>query len=530
MGSVKLDTGRECSYTGIMLHFLPGRILLFLFFFFLFLFLPGKTLAAHPTANISISPGPPYQKDQSYYITVNASDPDCNLNYGQVQATRQNGSPVPNWIQVQGDFGLGGCNYTSGVVWIPSISDQYYITANIYDDTLPTNEKCSQNPYIPLVNDPCPPENWCKCGAGDLMNVYVGPPASPSPSSVINSLTVEPRHNIYDICQNSLPYPNSIEPQLLSYLDVNANITNYGGEGFNGYRIYVSWQNGDSAPPNTTQISQDGQQWWRSNAVTFIGGGSGNYPGTYWLQGLPTGTGTRTVRIVLYNSSGPCEACPGYSAVKGEVTNQKVDRNAPSYSTTYTSPNWSGSPHLRTVTGGSYTPTGTVGTTVTLQVNPITDTGGFGIDRVDLWVANAVGDDLSTIRSGNLACAPSPPYSNYFGDLCKTNGPMNCANFSPGAGQAWYIGQANSGNSWSVPWDTDGFATGTRYIVANAFDCGGSPGCTRIGPNILTYTGNGVPANSAQVTYTLTLPIQPWIKTTGGDVHTNASIITQGGP
>lgn len=107
---------------------------------------------------------------------------------------------------------------------------------------------------------------------------------------------------------------------------------------------------------------------------------------------------------------------------------------------------------------------------------------------------------------------------------------MNCANFSPGAGQAWYIGQANAGNSWRVTWNTNGFATGTRSIVANAFDCGSYPGCTRVGPNILTYTGNGVPANSAQVSYNLTLPISPWIKTTGGDVHTNGSISTPGGP
>lgn len=61
-------------------------------------------------------------------------------------------------------------------------------------------------------------------------------------------------------------------------------------------------------------------------------------------------------------------------------------------------------------------------------------------------------------------------------------------------------------------WDTTGLTAGSNYTFSNT---------------VVDTSGN---SNSCSATYTLGTTIRPWLKTTVGDVHSNANINVSGGP
>lgn len=299
-------------------------------------------------------------------------------------------------------------------------------------------------------------------------------------ASTITSIDLADWHSFSDICSTNPP----AESQLLS----NVNVTVYGTDtgDFDYIYYYINYQNGDSTPPNAVLIDYGaGGKWWKYPVASsfYLNNGYNSLS----VKGLVSST--RTFQVNLYDSV--WRITRSYQRVS-----HLLDRTAPNYSGSFSSPNWSGSPKLRTITNGSYNLGGAVGDLVTLEPYPYrSDSGGFGFDRVDLWVAWKAGDNPPFVT-----CPPSPPYEPWnAGGSCN---PVSCASFTVGSGKAWYIGSVYGTNGGTVAWNTTGFVPGTRTIVANAFD---NPG-NRMGQNFLTYTGNGADPNFARLDYNLVAP------------------------
>lgn len=307
-------------------------------------------------------------------------------------------------------------------------------------------------------------------------------PVSAFASSITN-IDLADWHSFSDICSSTPP----ADSQLLS----NVNVTVYGtnDNDFDQIYYYISYLPGDSTPPNATLMNYfTGGKWWKYPvAPSFYFNNGYN---SLSVKGLVTGT--RTFQVNLFDSIN------NYTRSYRQ-TYHLIDRTAPGYTGSFTLPNWSGSPHLRTMTGGSYNPSGTVGNLVTLEPYPgRSDLGGFGFDRVDLWVSYKAGDNPPF-----MSCPLSPPYDPaYLGQSCN---PFSCTSFTVGSGKAWYIGSVYGTNGGTVNWDTGGFVPGVRTIVANAFD---NPG-NRMGQNFLTYTGNGTDPYFARVDYNLLVTPTP---------------------
>lgn len=302
-------------------------------------------------------------------------------------------------------------------------------------------------------------------------------------ASTITSIDLQDWHSFSDICSTNPP----AESQLLGFV----NVTVYGNntQDFDYIYYYINYQNGDSAPPNTVLMDYGaGGKWWKYPVASsfYLNNGYNSLS----VKGLVSST--RTFQVNLYDSIN--RITRSYQRVS-----HLLDRTPPNYSGSFSSPNWSGSPKLRTITNGSYSPTGVLGNQVTLQPYPQRyDNGGFGFDRVDLWIAYKAGDNPSFVM-----CPPNPPYDpGYSSGVCN---PFSCASFGLGSDKAWYIGSVYGTNGGIVNWDTTGFAPGTRYIIANAFD---NPG-NRMAQNFMTYTGNGINSYFARVDYDLSGELTP---------------------
>ncbi|GEM_PF-3999773 len=475
------------------------RIFFFTLLFLAFLLIPKKALAA-PYAYFTTA-GTSGLEGVTLQYRVFAGN-DSNINRVSIHVSPTNCANC--WTTIA-DSGVGGVSGTSvsyppaPANWTFNTAGTYYVVTNVYASD---GGRCTGNTNNGGLNDLWgnPLSGWAGCDVGYASKPLVTVTISPRPPSsivMLTNITLNP-HNIYDLCVNPNPNPDTM---LLEYIYPSVSIQNNGGEGFNSYYIYISKLAGDAKPTNGVD---NGAGWWRYGPTFFIGP-----PVTPDLFGAANGngftglvSGNRQLRVVLYNTNQGCSDCNGYPAVY-DTQNISFERDAPNYTGDWPSPN-SGSPKLRTTTPSStspYDPAGIQGMTVTLESRPLEDVGGYGVDRVDYWVGNLNGDNAGQIKAGNPLCAPSPPYLGlWFGDICKNNGPFNCPSFTAGNGQGWFI---NSGTS--VTWNTNGFTTGTRVIAANLFD---HPADRNV-QNFRTYTGNGAGQNFARVDYNLMPPHAP---------------------
>lgn len=527
-----------------MLLFRPSRTwlgLFFLVFFFsLFFFLPKKALAVAPTATLvgAVSG----IKDQPVSYTVYASDSDGNLGNGRIElwysSTTEN--PPGQWYQIGGTYTIDPFATTNAQwSWTHTFTSTgtYYVVANVYDAA---GQRCGGNPWCTMNGGTynCG-ATWYACSYnggvnGDLLTTTINPAGA---SSTITGATFEDWHNPYEICWDPLP----AEAHLLSTVYTTISGNENPSIDYDKIYYFLSYQSGDSTPPGATlqcynasgqlvSCSDPGvtQRWWRYiGDITPYGLNRGaKFPMS--VKGLcssPTCNTNRTIQINLFDSY--------YNITRDYKTfTHNIDRTPPNYSGNYTlgscTVRYPGdstcTQKLRLEKPGGIiisNPVGTLGDSVVLRpYSPTSDSGGFGVDRVDLWVAYRDGDTPS-----GLSCPPNPPYSPSDPDNFSCN-PSSCTSFGLGTGRAWYIGSVYGAGGGTVTWNTNGFATGTRYIVANIFD---NPG-NRRGANFLTYTSNGANPYFARVDYNLTLPISPWIKTVSGDVHSNTRINTPGGP
>lgn len=414
-----------------------------------------------------------------------------------------------------GSFGSSFFYPASPLNWSWNTPGTYYVLTNV-NGTLVGN-RCTGNTNNGGANDLWGGvlNGWAGCDAGfaskPLMTVTV---SLAPPASVIQITGLNANHNIYDICKTPNPNPDTM---LLEELYVSTFVGNNGGEGFDSYYIYLTKLAGDSKPQNGID---NGAGWWKYGPIWLAGG----TPVTPQLFGNPNNangfsglvSGDRQVRVALYNSVQGCAACNGYSAAY-DTWNYYIDRQPPNYNSDWPVPNSPPkSPKLRTTTPSSsdqYDPAGIVGMDITVEPSsPRADAGNFGLERFDLWVGALAGDNVSQIKAGNPACAPSPPYANAawapWGDLCKNSGPMSCPSYQPGAGvngQVWFINYITGSSGGLINWNTNGFTPGTRVLSGNLFD-----NSNRDMQNFRTYTGIGISNYFARVDYNLMAPHAPY--------------------